>query len=47
MTTKDDQLRADAKALFDNYMENRNMEIAKVKPFEFQFENLVKKYLKK
>jgi hypothetical protein len=47
MSKQEDKLRAEAKALFDNYMENRNKENAKLYPFESQFESLVKEYLKK
>jgi len=44
---QEEQLRKDAKDLFDNYIANRNKENAKVYPFEATFESLVKEYLKK
>lgn len=46
MAKQEEQLRTDAKALFDNYIENRNNENVKVHPFETTFESLVKGYLK-
>lgn len=46
MAKQEEQLRTDAKALFDNYMANRNNENAKVYPFKTKFESLVKEYLK-
>ena len=44
---REEQLIEEAKALFDNYMENRNTEYDKVLPSKSKFESLVKEYLKK
>jgi len=46
LARQEEELRNEAKALFDNYMENRNNEYLKVLPLENQFESKVKEYLK-
>jgi len=46
LAQQEEQLRKDAKDLFDNYIANRNNENAKVFLFETKFESLVKEYLK-
>jgi hypothetical protein len=47
MAKQEDKLRAEAEALFANYMANRNKESLKVTSFKSQFEFRAKEYLKK
>jgi hypothetical protein len=46
MAKQEEQLRTEAKTLFDNYVANRNNKYAKVIPFETTFKSHVKEYLK-
>ncbi len=47
MAKKDEVNRAESTALYENYMDNRNMKKEKINPIQVEFEDLVKQYLKK